>query len=803
MVAQSAADGYRARAGDSSLAKPLREAAELQAKAEEMLEKDCACEALDTASEALKLFKQVLPQGNFGVADAARAMAAALIASDRRKEANSLAKEELQKFQEAGDREGAAKMLLALAEVNGDKRGPKNRELALDYAEEARAEFQELGMQRFEALALLALANARLKSPGQEALEPAEDAEQLFHEAGDSKGEALALHAMALAKLQLEDAGGAVETAKRALELFRELGLGALQAVEEACIADWLLRHGQEEEDANEAVEAAQNAQTSFQQLGDNGCKSLATDTLVRAMLAAGQQDRGFLLAQQRLEEAKQKGEKAAEAAAQHGLVAAHLARQDTDSALQAAKASIELYKGLDDARGEAAAFHLVAQLHLRKGTSDQASKAASAASSAREAMARVAKDAARPEEEVMILQTLAAAHLAKGDAKSALEATSAGKDIAKQAEAPGAEASCLMREAGALVLQGDLEAAVAAASEAQELLREANDPRAEAGAAHFIARVQLERQDYDSARVAADTARALLRQCGEDGREVGMLILSTQAGSMELAAGAQPRGAGQAARAFFEGRGRQKVFSTAKEAVALSKRLGGPSGLFLQAIARFSLARAYVCSGLVTEAASELAEAMPVFSQSGDRRAEASAKLLHANISLLSGKRDIAMSASKEALNMFNSMGDSHGASLVDAFYSKLQAAAKAAAPAPAAAPVPTVAVSVAPSATEAAPDGDALARPAALDKMKMALPDRVKYSLTQLVAEAIGMDHVEEDKTLMETGMTSIASIMLRDKIQAEFPEIPEMDLTFVFDYPTIRDMTGFVLQSLPDDA
>lgn len=36
-----------------------------------------------------------------------------------------------------------------------------------------------------------------------------------------------------------------------------------------------------------------------------------------------------------------------------------------------------------------------------------------------------------------------------------------------------------------------------------------------------------------------------------------------------------------------------------------------------------------------------------------------------------------------------------------------------------------------------------------------------------------------------------------------QAEFPQIPEMDLTFVFDYPTIREMTGFVLTALPDDT
>merc|ERR1712187_904823 len=54
----------------------------------------------------------------------------------------------------------------------------------------------------------------------------------------------------------------------------------------------------------------------------------------------------------------------------------------------------------------------------------------------------------------------------------------------------------------------------------------------------------------------------------------------------------------------------------------------------------------------------------------------------------------------------------------------------------------------------------------------------------------------------TLMETGMTSISSIMLRDRIQYEFPEIEGMDLTFVFDYPTVREMSAFILDALPED-
>merc|ERR1712050_569159 len=94
------------------------------------------------------------------------------------------------------------------------------------------------------------------------------------------------------------------------------------------------------------------------------------------------------------------------------------------------------------------------------------------------------------------------------------------------------------------------------------------------------------------------------------------------------------------------------------------------------------------------------------------------------------------------------------------------------------------------------------ATASSAAFDIMSLPLPERVRYTISDLVAQTTGKDGIEDDRTLMETGMTSISSIMLRDRIQDEFPEIDNMDLTFVFDYPTIREMSEFILDAMPED-
>merc|ERR1712014_352183 len=114
---------------------------------------------------------------------------------------------------------------------------------------------------------------------------------------------------------------------------------------------------------------------------------------------------------------------------------------------------------------------------------------------------------------------------------------------------------------------------------------------------------------------------------------------------------------------------------------------------------------------------------------------------------------------------------------------------------PEPAQTPSPTP--DVEPSQSSAV----ARANSQAFDITTLPLPEQIRYKISDLVADTTGRDGIEDDRTLMETGLTSISSIMLRDRIQDEFPEIEGMDLTFVFDYPTIREMSEFILDALPD--
>jgi len=496
-------------------------------------------------------------------------------------------------------------------------------------------------------------------------------------------------------------------------------------------------------------------------------------------------------LAEQALQQSREKQDQRSEALALEDLLKAHLAQGLLKEGIQCAKEAAGVYQALQDVDGQVRNWLLAAELSLRQGAPFV--NAVTCAQAARDAQG----SDATLEDQVLVLQTLSAAQLAAGHPKIALEMAQSARELCKEAEDDEllrAEAVSLLRMAGAQAMLGDLESALTSASDAQELFREDGDQVAEAGACSLIARLQRERQDFSAARLAADTARAVLRQTGELGREVGALLLSSQVGSLELGAGAQP-GSSAAAREFYEGKGRQKILAKAKEAVSLSKRLSSEN---LMAIARLANARAKVSNGLLDEAMTEIKELLPLLVECNDRRAQGAAKLLQANISVLLGAPDIAVA--KEALECFKDAGaPPHDAALAQSLITRLQSRApvRPAAPVDAVAP-PGAAGQAPPTGAAAAPS---VPKPAAIDKMTLPLPERVKYTLTELVAEATNVEHMEEDRALMETGMTSIASIMLRDRIQAEFPEIPEMDLTFVFDYPTIRDMTGFVLTALPD--
>jgi len=363
--------------------------------------------------------------------------------------------------------------------------------------------------------------------------------------------------------------------------------------------------------------------------------------------------------------------------------------------------------------------------------------------------------------------------------------------------------AAALLQTSGAHLQRREFDRALAAVAEARELLSDLGDQRAEASCWHLAAQAHLARDQYGEALVAAESARAILRQTGDVARETGMLILAADICTYMLIEGA--RGLSAKSKAFLEGRGRAKVLRVAKEAAGLGRRLGEPA---LLALALHSLARAHATNKDFEAAFAATGEAMPLFRKVGDVRGEASAALLNANIHMASRRGDLAMVSTKEALQLYRRANDLNGEVEALDLLGRLASSGGPAVPgAGAAGALPGAgADDEAPEAGDAAPSAGASAvaprSMPAMDIMSLPLHERVKISVTNLVLDAIGRDELEEDRALMETGMTSIASIMLRDRLQDEFPDIEEMDLTFVFDHPTIREMSEFIMEALPDD-
>jgi hypothetical protein len=253
-------------------------------------------------------------------------------------------------------------------------------------------------------------------------------------------------------------------------------------------------------------------------------------------------------------------------------------------------------------------------------------------------------------------------------------------------------------------------------------------------------------------------------------------------------------RGLNKTSRTFYEGRGRAKALAVAKDAVALAKRVEDNQ---LLAFAHFMLSRAHVSNGMLEDALKESSEAMPLFKKKGDVRGEASTLLLNANVHLVGKNIEFARMAAADSMLLFKKAGDGYGEALCENLVQRMTVRAMPGAAA--GGPVEDAGAQEEEEGPEVV--SSVAIKSATVDIMSLPMPERVRYSIAALVSDTTGRDDIEDDRTLMETGMTSISSIMLRDRIQDEFPEIEGMDLTFVFDYPTIREMSEFIIGELPD--
>merc|ERR1712048_297125 len=77
-----------------------------------------------------------------------------------------------------------------------------------------------------------------------------------------------------------------------------------------------------------------------------------------------------------------------------------------------------------------------------------------------------------------------------------------------------------------------------------------------------------------------------------------------------------------------------------------------------------------------------------------------------------------------------------------------------------------------------------------------------RIDFQIKELIQGIVGKNkEIDSDAAVMEAGLTSISAIMLRDQISDLFPDAEDMEMTFAFEYPTVRAMTEYLMEAIGD--
>lgn len=72
----------------------------------------------------------------------------------------------------------------------------------------------------------------------------------------------------------------------------------------------------------------------------------------------------------------------------------------------------------------------------------------------------------------------------------------------------------------------------------------------------------------------------------------------------------------------------------------------------------------------------------------------------------------------------------------------------------------------------------------------------EKTRRQVRKIVEDIVGMDDFDDEAALMSHGVTSTTAVLIRDELSKEFPG-PNMPHTLIFDFPSVMDLTDFVLE------
>lgn len=699
----------------------------------------------------------------------------------KRAHAIELAQNKLQEFRESKNHFGEAYMLYAIAWLSCDNDEEASRQIACESAANARDLFRGMGDKSMEAASLLVLTDLEIKSEGelevkvQTALNLAGGALLLYRGIGDKRGEANALHWLAHAQHWLRKPE-AVKTSFEAADLFKEIGDELFAAEELQQLAEWETRNNG---NLDEAIRAAGDALVLLRQRrGVNTNREIQTlRVLCSAHIAQDQNAEAVRLCQEGIERFKTAEDKEATAATLMILVQAHLNNFKTDESEEALKLAKEAHsacKEVEDNQSAAKVSGLLSLISLRRGSLDQA-RAYAKACLAGEDIDTLAKGVA--------LQVLVACCLIEKKLDDALQYAEEARTTMH--EQPLREGITLMTLCNVHFQMEGLKKAMQCAREAEAIFFECENKSWEAESHQTQAEIHQALSEHQAAVRCAEKAANIWFSMNDGGSMAYSLVVAAQNQSLLVAKLQDLDKGSDNPRTIEINANKRKALRMSTRAKEQAKQVGAERTL---ASALCALSQAEVFQGKYNAALDATKEAMAICRKLGDQKLLANTLILSARARIVAGWVDEAPDEAAEALTIFRASGDAKGELLVLSLLKEIEeqedgSRRRFVRPAEqnvlepkqedtAAAPVP------------AAPS-------TGLDSA------HVMQTIQDVTKKLVGGTRdLDEDKPLMEAGVTSMTAILYRSNLASALEGI-NFPVTLVFDYPTVGAIADMVLE------
>lgn len=787
---------YRAGSGVSS-----PDAARLLLQSEASLKLEELPQAVRLAEQSLAAFRQY--GDTRGQADAARLLTTAMIHQDRRKEADRLLKDELAVFQTSasyGSKSAEARLLLALADVNSDRRGQKKREEALRFVGQARTlalDEADLGVQ---ASSLAVMSKIFIKYKGdqkacnKEALRLGTQALQVFQQLDDARGCALASHHCSIAQGNLSEMVASLKYISESVAFWRKAEDLLMEANGQLMMGQLLLKCGA----VSHAVTAAETALAAYRQCNISGSRELrAVQLAVRAHINNGEPWRAIWTAENAVSRYRELRDRSNEAQALICLASGYTyspsGREEQEApanmqtkmkpppkeAVDTLQRALHIAHELKDSVLEAQVMSHLANLHVKRTEMDEAIFAAHDALSHREV-----KDV---EGKGMAFQSLTSAHLHNKDFADAERAARAQRDFSRKEGHWSGDANGQLSMAEVLCAEQKFEESVEKAKDAQAMFAEHKDRRGEARALLQVSRARLGAEEYEKALHVAERSHELFLRVNDLLGKSEALQVMAECRSKLLAKQQQQstmklRGTRKGnAKAPLPWEDLSRAASVSKQAKEAAKAVGDVQA---EAAALCTIAQIHIFNGRPdVEILEALDDAMALAVEAGDSKTEAIALSLKAEVHLQAEQLQDALDAARQAELLLKGSQHDTAKAKIEEILNKLR--------------THEFRVDEAPQVGSGrAYGGYAFDPRLAAPLVAGPDPEMVRKTIQEVTKKMVGKeDDLEADLPLMDLGINSTNAVIFRNKLTGEFKDV-ELPTTLIFDYPTVRSLLGLVV-------